>query len=116
LSVTADGYAFTLSIGGALTADAHVPATLTVADASGAPVAALEPLMGAYAHLVGFSADGASMLHGHPEGAEPASADARGGPALTFDLHPAVAGPTRVFVQVKIGGKVITAPFTLVVG
>jgi hypothetical protein len=35
---------------------------------------------------------------------------------LTFDLHPAVAGPTRVFVQVKIGGKVITAPFTLVVG
>lgn len=116
LSATVDGYAFTLSLGGALAADAHVPATLTVADANGAPVTALEPLMGAYAHLVGFSADGSSMVHGHPEGEEPMDAAARGGPALTFDLHPTVAGPSRVFVQVKIGGKVITAPFTLVVG
>ncbi|MFM1976066.1 MAG: hypothetical protein RL145_912, partial [Pseudomonadota bacterium] len=40
---------------------------------------------------------------------------ALGGPALAFELHPSVAGPHRVFVQVKIGGKVITAPFTLVV-
>lgn len=116
LSTTVDGYAFTLSLGGALQADAHVPATLTVADASGNPVSTLEPLMGAYAHLVGFSADGASMVHGHPEGAEPTDASARGGPALTFELHPTVAGPNRVFVQVKIAGKVITAPFTLVMG
>jgi hypothetical protein len=116
LSANVDGYAFTLSLGGALTADAHVPATLKVADSAGAPVDALEPLMGAYAHLVGFSADGTSMVHGHPEGAEPKDASARGGPALTFELHPAVAGPHRVFVQVQIGGKVITAPFTLVVG
>jgi hypothetical protein len=116
LSTTVDDYAFTLSLGGALQADAHVPATLTVADASGNPVSTLEPLMGAYAHLVGFSADGASMVHGHPEGEEPKDASARGGPALTFELHPTVAGPNRVFVQVKIAGKVITAPFTLVVG
>lgn len=116
LSATVDGFAFTLSLGGALKADAHVPATLTVADASGTPVTALEPLMGAYAHLVGFSAVGTSMVHGHPEGEEPKDATARGGPALTFELHPTVAGPSRVFVQVKIGGKVITAPLTLVVG
>jgi hypothetical protein len=116
LSAKVDGYAFTLSLGGALTADAHVPATLTVADSAGAPVAALEPLMGAYAHLVGFSADGTTMVHGHPEGAEPKDASARGGPALTFELHPTASGPNRMFVQVKIGGKVITAPFTLVVG
>lgn len=116
LSANVEGYAFTLSLGGALTADAHVPATLTVADRAGAPVTALEPLMGAYAHLVGFSADGASMVHGHPEGKEPKDATARGGPALTFELHPTVPGPSRVFVQVKIAGKVITAPFTLVVG
>jgi hypothetical protein len=116
LSSTVDGYAFTLSLGGALQADAHVPATLTVADASGNPVSSLEPLMGAYAHLVGFSADGTSMVHGHPEGEEPNDASARGGPALTFELHPTVAGSNRVFVQVKIAGKMITAPFTLVVG
>lgn len=116
LSAAVDGYVFNLSLGGALAVDAHTPATLTVADAAGAPVAALEPLMGAYAHLVGFSADGASMVHGHPEGEEPKDANARGGPALTFELHPTVAGPNRVFVQVKIAGKVITAPFTLVVG
>jgi hypothetical protein len=91
LSTKVDGYNLTLSLGGALTTDAHTPATLTVADGTGAPLASLEPLMGAYAQLVGFSADGTTMV------------------------HPSVAGPHRVFVQVKIGGKVITAPFTLVV-
>ena len=115
LSTKVDEYTLTLSLGGALTADAHTPATLTVADGTGAPLDSLEPLMGAYAHLVGFSADGTTMVHGHPEGAEPKDATARGGPALAFELHPSVAGPHRVFVQVKIGGKVITAPFTLVV-
>lgn len=116
MTATMDGLVVSLSLGGPLKKNEHVAATLTVQDAAtGTPFAGLEPLMGAYAHLVGFSADGASMLHGHPEGAEPKDASARGGPALTFELHPEVAGPTRVFVQIQKAGKIIVVPMTLVV-
>lgn len=112
----AGGLKFSLSLGGPVTADAHVPATLVVTDATGKPFAGLEPVMGAYAHLVGFSADGSTMVHAHPLGEEPKDAGARGGPALTFELHPTVAGPNRLFLQVQKDGAVITVPFTLMVG
>ena len=117
LSGSASGLKFSLSLAGAVKAGEHVAATLAVMDeATGQPFTSLEPIMGAYAHLVGFSADGATMLHGHPEGTEPKDAAARGGPTLTFELHPATAGPTRMFLQVQKGGQVVTVPFTLIVG
>ncbi len=116
LTATAGGLAFAVSLGGAATAGAHVPVTIAVTDAgTGQPFAGLEPIMGAYAHLVGFPAGSAGMLHAHPEGAEPASETARGGPVLAFELHPEAAGPTRLFLQVRKGGQTITVPFTLVV-
>jgi hypothetical protein len=55
------------------------------------------------------------MMHVHPDGAEPTTADARGGPALAFTLEPKVAGPQRLFVQVRANGCEVTAPFTLVI-
>ena len=116
LTSVVDGMTFTLSLGGAATKGQHVKTTLTVADAAGTPFAGLEPIMGAYAHLVGFSEGGASMLHGHPEGAEPKDKAARGGPILGFELHPKVSGTHRLFLQVQKGGKVLVVPFTLVVG
>lgn len=116
LSSEAGGLKFSLSLGGPATVDAHVPATLVVTDAAGQSFASLEPIMGAYAHLVGFSADGSTMVHAHPQGAEPTEASARGGPALTFELHTTVAGPNRLFLQVQKDGAVITVPFTLMVG
>ena len=116
LSGSAGGLKFSLSLAGAVKAGDHVAATLAVMDeATGQPFTGLEPIMGAYAHLVGFSADGATMLHGHPEGTEPKDAAARGGPTLTFELHPATAGPTRMFLQVQKGGQVVVVPFTLIV-
>jgi hypothetical protein len=116
LTSTMDGMTFTLSLGGAATKGQHVMATLTVADGAGTPFAGLEPIMGAYAHLVGFSEGGTTMLHGHPEGLEPKDKAARGGPILSFELHPEVSGTHRIFMQVQKGGKVVTVPFTLVVG
>lgn len=116
LTSTMDGMTFTFSLGGAATKGQHVMTTLTVADAAGTPFAGLEPIMGAYAHLVGFSEGGASMLHGHPEGAEPKDKAARGGPILSFELHPQVSGTHRIFLQVQKGGKVLVVPFTLIVG
>lgn len=117
LSGSAGGLSFTLALSGAVKAGDHVAATLAMMDeATGQPFTGLEPIMGAYAHLVGFSADSTTMLHGHPEGAEPKDAAARGGPALTFELHPEKAGVTRLFLQIQKGGQVIVVPFTLVVG
>jgi hypothetical protein len=116
LTAVVDGLTFTLSLGGAATKGQHVMTTLTVADAAGTPFTGLEPIMGAYAHLVGFSEGGTSMLHGHPEGDEPKDKAARGGPILTFELHPEVSGTHRLFLQVQKGGKTLVVPFTLVVG
>jgi hypothetical protein len=114
LSGSAGGLSFTLSLGGAAKAGEHVAATLAVMDdATGQPFRGLEPIMGAYAHLVGFSADGSKIMHGHPEGTDPIDATARGGPALMFELHPEVPGPTRLFLQVQKGGQIIVVPMTL---
>jgi hypothetical protein len=116
LSGSADGLNFSISLGGPVRVGDNVIATLAIMDpASGQPFLGLEPIMGAYGHLVGFSGDGSTMVHAHPSGEEPKDDSARGGPTLAFDLSPTVAGPARLFLQVKKGGKVITVPFTLVV-
>lgn len=88
---------------------------VTITDAEGRPVTDLQPVMGAFAHLVGFSADGASMLHCHPLGPEPVSDNEGGGPKLRFHIHPETAGPVQFYLQVQRGGKEIYAPFGQVV-
>ena len=88
--------------------------TLAVADKDGAPVEELEPLMGAFAHLVGFYEDYEHIAHMHPEGETPGRHE-RGGPELSFDYTPERAGMVKLFAQVKIGGKMIFAPFTVIV-
>ncbi len=78
--------------------------SLRVTDAQGQP-AALQKLLGAQAHMTGFSADGQHFVHTHPMEQVNASSP------LQFHLRPTHAGPTRFFVQVKRGGQEITAHF-----
>lgn len=113
LTTEAGGLRFQLSLSGALKAGRATPVTLAVVGADGAPFAQLEPVMGAFAHVVGFNPGATKMLHVHPEGAEPRNAGDRGGPVVAFTLTPRSAGPQRLFVQVKAGGKEVFAPFTL---
>lgn len=87
--------------------------TLHVSDAGGKPFTRLEPLMGAFAHIVGFDADLTGLVHIHPMGAEPAHAGERGGPELEFHLQPSRAGYIRLYVQVQVNGKDVYAPFDL---
>ncbi len=82
-----------------------------VSDPDGKPFVGLEPLMGAYAHIVGFSADHKTVVHIHPSGAEPADAASRGGPDLPFKFYAPVAGYMRLYVQVCVGGEWQFAPF-----
>ncbi len=81
-----------------------------VLDAAG-PVKNLQPVMGAYAHLVGFSADGQSVVHSHPLGPEPTSADEHGGPSLRFHVEPDAAGPVQFYLQVRRNNEDVFVPF-----
>lgn len=85
--------------------DAPVIVEVHVTDALGKPVTDLEPVLGAYAHLVGLSADGKSIIHTHPLDSEPNSEQSRGGPRLRFKLEPDFSGGAQFFLQVRQGGQ-----------
>lgn len=108
---TVGGYHFALSFDTPPAKGKASMGTVTVTDAKGKPVTSLEPVMGAYAHIVGLYDDFRTVTHTHPMGAEPSTPDARGGPELMFHLEPQRAGFVKLFVQVRIGGKDIYAPF-----
>lgn len=95
----------------------------------------LQEILGAYAHITCFTQDGKSMLHVHNsdshssnhESHEAAKEDehtehskslAEAGivdpkSSVKFSLKPAQQGFYRIFAQLKIDGKEITAPFTI---
>jgi hypothetical protein len=89
------------------------PMTLTVQDAQGTPVTALEPVMNAFCHLVGFYDDYRTVLHLHPSGGDVLNPDLRGGPALGFQLYAPKPGFVRLYAQVRIGGQMLFSPFNL---
>jgi hypothetical protein len=73
----------------------------------------LEPIMGTYAHLVGFGEDYKSIVHIHPMGAEPKSDAERGAGSLEFHIEPEQPGLMRLYAQIQIGGVSKFARFTL---
>ncbi len=79
----------------------------------GKPVTRLEPIMGAYAHMVAFHDDYKTLMHIHPMGAEPTLATDRGGPTLGFHVEPEKAGTLHIFVQAIVDGKEMVVPFIL---
>ena len=110
MSSTVGGYTFTLALEGEPKAGRPVMGNVTVTK-DGQPFTQLEPVMGAFAHVVGFTEDYNSVLHVHPMGKEPTSDTERGGPKLEFHIEPEKAGFVKLFAQVRIGGKDIFAPF-----
>ncbi len=114
MMATVDGYTFTLALDGEPKAGSPVMGNVTVTK-DGQPFTGLEPVMGAFAHVVGFTEDYNSVLHVHPMGKEPTSDAERGGPKLEFHIEPEKAGFVKLFTQVRIGGKDIFAPFGITV-
>ncbi len=84
---------------------------VTVTDAAGQPVTSLEPVMAAFAHLVGFYDDGRTVVHLHPAGAEATDPSLRGGPTLDFRFFPPRAGFLRLYCQVQVNGQPLFASF-----
>lgn len=109
---TVDGYTFDLKFEEEKFSAGHPHmAWVTVTGPDGKPFDKLEPVMGAFAHVVGFSEDRNEIAHIHPMGKEPETADERGGPKLEFHTDFKTGGYKKLFVQVQIGGKQVFAPF-----
>ena len=103
-------YAMTLEHD-AVRAGTPTQATVRIVDAKGKPFTSLEPLMGAFAHLVGFHEDRKTVLHIHPIETRKLTAADRGGPELTFRIYTDTPGYYRLFLQVQIGGVSKFVPF-----
>ncbi len=77
--------------------------------ASGAPVADLEPYLGAWGHAFIVSADLADAVHSHP--LTPVTAP--GGPTIYFEQRFPRAGVYRLWAQFMRSGRVATVSFTV---
>ena len=89
---------------------AHASLQFTLTDAStGALVTGLEPFLGAPAHMLLVKSDLTDAMHGHPEG--------QGLAASTITFEPLIPAPGtyKLWVQFQRNGRVITAPFVLIV-
>ncbi len=109
-----EGYAFTLKLDGEAQAGHAIMGSITV-NRDQKPFTQLEPVMGAFAHLVGFGEDFNSVLHAHPMGKEPTKDTDRGGPKLEFHIEPKTSGFVKLFAQVRINEKDIFVPFGIMV-
>ncbi len=116
LTAEADGYRFELILAKPeIKVGQATDARLKVTRADGSGFGQLEPVMAAFAHVVGFNEDGETVLHMHPTGAPVLDENARGGPELPLKIYATKAGFTRLFAQVQIGGLQVFAPFGVTV-
>ncbi|ARB93979.1 hypothetical protein [Legionella longbeachae] len=112
LNTTMNPYEFTLKLDGEPKAGQEVMATITVTK-NGKPFTKLEPVMGAFAHVVGFSGDHSSILHIHPMGKEPTSESDRGGAELMFHIGLKKTGFVKLFAQFRINEQDVYVPFAI---
>jgi hypothetical protein len=115
LTSEVDGFVFSMKFDQKLTAGQPIDGELTVTAPDSRPFKELEPVMGAFAHLVAFHEDHKTVLHIHPQGQEPQTEQARGGPVLKFKLYAPVAGYYRLYAQVQVMGEQKFAPFDIAV-
>lgn len=97
--------------GGTVKAGSPVNAEVMLTGTDGKPLADLEPVMGAYGHIVGFYEGFKAVAHMHPMGAEPQKPEDRSASPVKFMLHPDHPGYLKYFVQVRRGGRDVFLPF-----
>ncbi|HEY1763437.1 MAG TPA: hypothetical protein VGF85_00850 [Opitutaceae bacterium] len=115
-SVDKDGYRISLAAaGGSIRAGVQSNLTLAITRPDGGPVP-LEPVMGAFAHLVAFDAERSGFAHIHPTVADPLRPPDRERPVFTFKLTIPRAGRYVVWSQVDLAGDETFAPFWFDVG
>lgn len=71
----------------------------------------LQPIMGAYAHLVAFDEDRSGFAHLHPDQADLSQAPDALNPELTFKVTIPAAGRYVIWAQVNLAGSDVFVPF-----
>lgn len=116
-STTNAGYTFELSFAGGLSGQINAKQIqlmrIQVTDSSGKLVDRLEPIMSAFAQVVGFYDDHQSVLRLHPMGSDILRDDLRGGPHLGFKIYAPRPGFLRFYCQIRIDGRTLTVPFSV---
>jgi hypothetical protein len=108
----ADGLRFELVLNrAAIKVGEPTDARLRVTRPDGSGFDQMEPVMAAFAHLVGFNEDKETVLHLHPTGAPITNPMERGGPQLDFKIYATTPGFVRLFAQVQIAGRQVFVPF-----
>lgn len=111
MSSSVDGWKFDLRLDRKkVVAGQMVNARLRVTDPAGRPCFGLEPLMGAFAHVVGFLDDRNTMIHVHSHG-EPPHELSRSGPEVPFRFVVPKSGFLKLFVQIQVNGNILLAKF-----
>ena len=107
----ADGYLFELHPAGLpMRAGRPVELAFTITR-SGGGVVPMEPVMGAYAHLVAFDEARSGFAHLHPVQTDPAQRPDQVRPTLSFKITIPKPGRYVIWSQVKIDGRERFAPF-----
>lgn len=108
-----DGLKFSLSFSKPLKVGQAAQGSIAIVDTkTGKPFAALQPIMGAFGHIVAFAGNWDSIEHVHPLGEEPKSEGERSGPAINFHIQPEQSGVLKLFAQVRANGRETIVPFT----
>ena len=109
--VERDGYRFVL-VPGVQPVRAKVPVDLklVVTRADGKPVP-MEPVMGAFAHLVAFDEARSGFAHLHPNEVNPLTPPDAVKPVLNFKIMIPAAGNYVIWSQLNLGGREVFVPF-----
>jgi hypothetical protein len=107
LEATADGKRVTLRIGSLAPDEASVLAFHVEDEASGRPIADLEPYLGAIGHVVILSEDGEQYVHVHAEG------DQGSGPDARFEATFPKRGIYKIWAQFRHQGRVFTTSYAV---
>jgi hypothetical protein len=109
--VERDGFRFALTTSTAMPrARQPIELTFTVTATNGGKVP-MQPVMGAYAHLVAFDAERSGFAHLHPTQADPLAPPDRVRPELRFKLTIPRAGRYVIWAQINLGGREQFLPF-----
>ena len=109
--VERDGYRFALVPGNALVqAKQPVDLKLVISRTDGQPVP-MQPVMGAFAHLVAFDEARSGFAHLHPTEINPLQPPDAHKPVLNFKITIPAAGSYVIWAQLNLGGRETFVPF-----